>query len=351
MAVQARDVAGSLYRRGRLRELTLLTPSEADANAIAWYEASVPVHIITPTQFQSSGISRVVEFKRFFSGRTEPILHFHCFSQDFMDWRLMLAAKLAGKKVVVTLHHTVAWLQKKRMSLFGQRIGWRCVDRFVVTTNAGKSLVAQRIPEKKLIQIACGVPKLTTRFSREQARKALSIEPDEFVIVCVCRIMRHKGIFDLVESVKRISVNHRKVRLLLVGSGRDSAAVADCIKGVSNIVLLGQVDNAMDVLVAADVYCMPSYEEGFGLVYAEAAAFGIPSIASNLPTVSEVVLQGETGWLVTPGNPVELDDAILKAMSDKQECARRGIRAHEHCQQYNIEIVVDRLEGVYDALI
>lgn len=104
---------------------------------------------------------------------------------------------------------------------------------------------------------------------------------------------------------------------------------------------------------AADIHCFPSTEraEAFGLVALEAAASGLPSIASDLPGVSSVVLDGQTGLLVPPNNPEELRKAILLLLEQVDLRARLGQAARARAQaEYAWEPLISRLEQTYRSV-
>jgi glycosyltransferase involved in cell wall biosynthesis len=94
---------------------------------------------------------------------------------------------------------------------------------------------------------------------------------------------------------------------------------------------------------AADVFVLPSYLEGFGLVYAEAAMHGVPSIGADVGSVPEVVKHGETGLIVPPAQPDALAAAILSLRDNGALCSQLGAnaRARAHAE-FTEPLVADR---------
>ncbi len=104
----------------------------------------------------------------------------------------------------------------------------------------------------------------------------------------------------------------------------------------------------------ADMHLFPSTGRGeaFGLVAAEAAASGIPSIASNLPGVRTVVRDGDTGLLVTPSDAGDLANAILTLLEQTDLRERFGLSARTHAEQHFAwEPLLDKLEATYASVL
>jgi glycosyltransferase involved in cell wall biosynthesis len=87
------------------------------------------------------------------------------------------------------------------------------------------------------------------------------------------------------------------------------------------------------------------------MVYAEAARHGVPSIASDLPQVREVVVDGETGWLVPPGDVERLRTTIDWVFKHRDECLRRGENAKSYCRRFDPDVVMARQILIYDDLL
>jgi glycosyltransferase involved in cell wall biosynthesis len=313
-----------------------------------WYTEQMPLDTTLVSTGSAPWGIRVFKYFRLFKKRSETIFHFHCFSQEFINWQAILAAKLAGKTVVATLHHTVAWTRNRfHASSLLQRLAWKATDKFIVTTDAGKDLVGKHIPKYKIIVIPCHVPQGTTTRSAPDIRAELGFAGDEFVIVSVARLVETKGLTELASAVARLHRSHPKVKLMIIGEGPSYASLNQIAEKSPNICLLGKVASIHDYLQIANLFALPSFEEGFGIVYVEAAHYGIPSIASALPQVKEVVVDGKTGWLVAPGNISELKDTIVSVQASPKECLRRGQNAMLYCRKFLPEVVIDQIVALY----
>jgi len=136
-----------------------------------------------------------------------------------------------------------------------------------------------------------------------EVRRQLSIPKDAFVFLYLGRLNKDKGILDLANAFSKISND----RAYLVVVGPDEANFGYqmqklCGVNQDRMRLAGFSNEPQKYLAAADVLCLPSYREGFGSVIIEAAAMGVPAIASNIYGISDAVQNKKTGLLHPPKN-------------------------------------------------
>ncbi len=152
------------------------------------------------------------------------------------------------------------------------------------------------------------------KFSKKiysKVRNQLSIPDNAFVFIYLGRLNRDKGVLDLASAFAKIQ--HKKAFLLIVGP--DEGDFVREIKIInahkfSQLRFVGFTSKPENFLAASDVLCLPSYREGFGNVIIEAAAIGIPAIASNIYGISDAILNKQTGLLHSPKDI----GAIFRAM-------------------------------------
>jgi glycosyltransferase involved in cell wall biosynthesis len=129
------------------------------------------------------------------------------------------------------------------------------------------------------------------------------------VFLFVGRLVRDKGVFDLVEAFATLNARHGQWELWMVGP--DEEALQASLQARSErlgarIRWFGPTLTPERYMAAADVFVLPSYREGFGSVIIEAAACGIPTVAYLIEGVVDAIVEGETGYLVEKGNIPEL---------------------------------------------
>lgn len=171
------------------------------------------------------------------------------------------------------------------------------------------------------------------------------------VVLYVGNLLKDKGVIDLLEAFR--GVIDLGAHLVYVGSGplaRDLASRSLDLGLSGRVWLLGPQppDKIPQLLSAADVLVLPSYREGLGLVCVEALACGVPVIATNVGGIPEVIKDGETGLLVSPGDVQALEKALRWVLLNKvkaTELALAGRRLVE--RDYNLEANTLSLIEVY----
>jgi len=152
------------------------------------------------------------------------------------------------------------------------------------------------------------------------------------VIMTLARLAgyeRYKGIDEILEVMPALLADDPSFIYLIVGDGDDQArlqAKAEALGVAESVVFAGFVEEAekADHLRLADVFALPGRGEGFGIVYLEALACGVPVVGSQLDGSYEALRGGELGELADPANPVSVRECILR-MLDKPHCIPPGL--------------------------
>ncbi len=169
--------------------------------------------------------------------------------------------------------------------------------------------------------------------SRSEARQKLDVPSDAKLVVSVCRFVSRKGLDHLIEAVGKLS----DVQLVLVGNGHERDRLSALAQPYGERIRF--VSHASDAerdtwLAAADVFALPARDEGddvegFGIVFLEAAAAGLPCVAGKSGGVGEAIVDGETGLLVDPTDVGSIRAAIQKLLNDPALRERMGQAGRE----------------------
>jgi glycosyltransferase involved in cell wall biosynthesis len=114
--------------------------------------------------------------------------------------------------------------------------------------------------------------------------------------------------------------------------------------------LLGYRPDAVRILAGCDVFILASHYEGFPVALMEALALGRPVVVTAVGGIPDAVTDGREGFLVSPGHPDELADAVLRLAKDENLRAQMGDAAYQRGTEFDIRRAVRRIEMVYTAL-
>jgi phosphatidylinositol alpha-1,6-mannosyltransferase len=268
-----------------------------------------------------------------------------------IDWPfyipLALSAYRSGARCILTFHGTeVDFVQKPiravPLSLLRFWSGWA---HYVANSHntARRLRAAVGLAERAVRVVHPGVGRewLAARVEKSCARQRLGICQHHFVIATLGRVVPRKGHDVLAEALQRLPVKIvRRVEWHIIGPLIDQAYEAQLRRITESlgckVVIHGPLaqDEVSLRLSAADVFCLPGRQlerggvEGFGLVYLEAAALGLPSVAADMGGISEAIDHGESGLLVPENDPQALAQALASLLADPVERNRlsRGAR-------------------------
>jgi len=153
------------------------------------------------------------------------------------------------------------------------------------------------------------------------------------VIGYVGRIVKDKGIAELIEVFKIVLHRYPQARLLIVGKEETGDPINrenfEWMKQNPNVILTGRCDNVIPLYNLFDVLVFPSYREGFPNVVLEAAAMGVPTVGFNATGVVDAVADGETGFIVPMKDTVAMADAVLKYLDDPKLRFKHGLNGRK----------------------
>jgi len=179
---------------------------------------------------------------------------------------------------------------------------------------------------------------------RSAARFRLRLPADAPVVVSVSRLVPRKGMDVVVEAARRLAPSFPGLVVVIAGEGRQSGSLAEQVEASGAPVrLVGHIsdEEKVDLLGAADVFVMACRnrwfgleQEGFGIVFLEAAAAGLPQVAGESGGAAEAVVDGVTGLVVAePDDPGEVAAALRRLLADAPLRRRMGAAARRRAQE------------------
>lgn len=238
------------------------------------------------------------------------------------------------------------------------KLSARLCTRIIVTSRDMRQWWQKTGAEpSRMVLIPTGVD--TQRFYPvPQARRLLGLPEDEPIVLYVGRLSHEKGVHVLVEALQRASKHISGLRLVLVGEGPFRVHLLRLVQQLGmdqNVVFRGWVEQ-QDLPVyysAADVTVLPSFSEGLPRTMLEAMACGSPFLGTRITGIVDHVQDGETGFLVSPGDVEELAAKLLDILKNKGQAKDVGRRARDYiCQTLDWKVIVERMRSeVYERLV
>ena len=250
-----------------------------------------------------------------------------------------LAAKLLRRKIIWTDHADLKYIYMNHKKWYKNPVG----KLVYIASKLADEVTIESHSEKKLIEASLG-KKLPGNYSVIYLGVVDSYKPnsekrDAVVLVSTSRMVKAKGIKELIEAFKLI--DNSDVILKICGDGPDANYFKSLARGVTNIEFLGHVDNVIEVLQNSDVLIHPSYHEGFGLSLVEAEMCSLPIIACNVGSIPEIVKDGKNGVLVEPRNVKDLAEAMSLLVKNKKTRVDMGKAGRQiFLQNFQFDVIV-----------
>ena len=191
---------------------------------------------------------------------------------------------------------------------------------------------------------------------REKIRKSLGFNKDNFVFVFVGRVVKDKGMNELANCMRKLSIKHPQIRLLIVGVIEDKLNPVlpeniNYYKQDKNVVFLGWKNDVRPYYYAADALVFPSYREGFPNVVLEAGAMELPSIVTDTNGCNDIISDGENGKIIPPKDEKALYSMMEYFIESPLQIKKMAKNARKLIQaKFEQEDVWREIKNMYDNL-
>jgi glycosyltransferase involved in cell wall biosynthesis len=194
--------------------------------------------------------------------------------------------------------------------------------------------------------------------TRSRARADLGIDENAVAVGMVARLVWQKGFKELFAAAERVREKHPEVVFVVVGGSDPEKADAIAPEDLAaagrrgHFIFAGDRDQMQRVYAAFDIFVLPSYREGFPRSAMEAAACGLPVIATDIRGCRQVVTNGQSGLLVPLHDPARLADAIEKLVVDPGLRQRMGAAGRRKAEaEFDDRAVVSKTIDAYERLL
>lgn len=270
-----------------------------------------------------------------------------------------LLLRAAGVRWIVVHDHTSGARSrpvgmKRLLKLASRRLPGMVADRVIGVSDfvARRKVEVDLVPAERVVRIWNGIKVPEDNAVADLMVDRLDLPAGRPVIAAACRAAEEKGIQHLLRGFARLMQTHDSgsSRPLLVYMGDGPAlqgwrALADDLGIERDVVFAGYRDDADELIGGASVAVVPSvWAEAFGLAALEPMAWGVPVVASRIGGLPEVVVDGQTGLLVPPGDEVALADALRALLGDEGRRREMGRNARSRVKkQFRWEDQIDSI--------
>lgn len=267
------------------------------------------------------------------------------------------AAKRFTRVPVVVTRHLIDddrknWRRRMRNRLEQFTIH-QSVEKMITVSDAAKYnyLEKTNLPHHRIETIYNGIhlDNFKPADNKNTVRQSLHLPHDKPIVTMVGVMRPGKGHAVCIEAAHRVP----EARFLLVGDGELRPELEQQAQGLEDrIHFLGQRMDIPDILSASDIFVLPSDMEALPTVLIEAGASGLPSIASHVGGIPEIIQDGETGVIIPPRDPDALASAIKDLIHNPEKANRMGQQAYRHVhERFDLFQQVTATLNLYERLI
>ncbi len=284
---------------------------------------------------------------RFMRGNPSQLVHTHLIHADLYG---TLAARLAGVPTVVSTKHGYNPWRAKRFYACLDRLASLFQNRIITISDAlGRWLVeVEGLPRKKLSTVHYALD--VNRF-RSSTAGHLPLEASQPVIGTVSRLIPQKGIHVLLRAFAECAKSHPSISLVVVGDGPERSTLENLARELGlggRVHFLGYRSDVHKILQHIDIFALPTFGEGFGLVLLEAMACSKAVVATDVMSIPEIVQQGKTGLLVPVRDVSALAEALDTLIEDPELRDQFGKAGFQRARtEFTVERMVRKTAEVY----
>lgn len=241
-----------------------------------------------------------------------------------------------------------------------ERAAARWTD-YLITINQEDYCCASKFPVRKQVLYVPGVGMDTELYHlpdedqvKRNTRMKLGVGEEDFLILCVAELNANKNHLQLIRAVKEMAALNKPVRCFLAGSGKGRQKTEDHIREhgmAGHVRLLGFRQDIPELMAAADVVTLLSKREGLPRVLMEAMAAGRPVVATDIRGSRDLVIPGETGFLVAVADIGATVDAFVKLCNEPALRLEMGRKNREMAAKYDLKSILCLMSKIYDQAL
>lgn len=210
-------------------------------------------------------------------------------------------------------------------------------------------------PRALVLSNGIELSKFNPNLDHAQFDREFGLNEENKKILYVGRLMEEKGLDVLLRAYSIVEDKMPDTNLIIVGKGHLQASLEDQASklGLENVIFTGFISDSLlkQAYAASDLFVLPSYAEIQPLVLLEALAMGLPAIGTNVGGVPEMIIEGQNGYVLEPGDHEGLAERTIRILNDdklREEFSRNSLRM---ARSHDIDKSADKLERLYSKLV
>ncbi|HRY27845.1 MAG TPA: glycosyltransferase family 4 protein [Candidatus Moranbacteria bacterium] len=222
---------------------------------------------------------------------------------------------------------------------------------FVIANSQGLAeLSLKSSPEKEIGIIPNGID--IEEFFPDLSKK----NKDQFTIICVSRVTPRKGIRFLIQAFNVLSRRYDYIKLVIVGDGNERASLEDLVQALGlkeKVLFTGPVlhEKVLGYYQKANIFALPSMNEGMSNTMLEALACGLPLVATDTGGTKELIEDGQNGFIVKMKESHDLAEKIEKFLLNRNLEKEMGQKSRELAEKLDWSVVANKYIDLYDKTV
>jgi glycosyltransferase involved in cell wall biosynthesis len=350
---------------GVLHKLCCFLPSRGFRCSIATFGARegveqqfpCPVRVLLSRPYHWTSLPHALAFARLLHSERIEIVHTFFPTSDLWGG---VVARLSGCPILVSSRRDMGIVRSRK-----HRVPYILMSPLFTQVQAVSEKVREfciredHLPPEKVVTVPNGVDLEAIDAHSSGERNALfGLNGNSRVITTVANVRSVKGIDILIRAAVSVVEQVSEAHFVVIGETQEPSYLQELLElarqlGVArNISFIGGHNDVYALLKASDLFCLPSRSEGMSNALLEAMACRLPCVATDVGGNPEVVIDGQTGFLVPTENPHALATQIIALLRDRDLMGRMGQAGRRTVQlKFTVQHMVDRVALLYDQLL
>ena len=320
----------------------------------------IKIFRIEPKGLEASKLKFAWNVYKFIKDSDYDLIHVHGVYSLFG-----MAAVLSNKKVIGKITNSRGSLKQNKLIKFFKLFIFKKIDKLIAISNQIQSEVHQmgfKDPQIAVIPNGVDIDKFKNGplgILKKKLKRKLNLPQDKKIAIFSGRLVQQKGLDILLKAMIEVIKKEPNILLLVFGTGKlqeknleeENKLFIDQNKLNQNIKLMGNVYNLEDYLKAADFFFFPTRREGLPNALLEAAASGLPIVASRIGGNVDIIENGYNGLLFESENVEELSEKIITLIENKEMQEKFSKNARNTVvNKFSLDIVTEKYVNLYQNL-